>query len=299
MEEKKQPTFSVLLPVHRDDIYLEESIESTLLGIPENCILYIVVHKNHVLYLNLIEKYKSEKIVIINDLTSQNLAEVLNNGLQQIKENYVFRMDSDDVWLPNRYEIQSKQIKLDPTISLVASGITVENTVNNQNYVVKYAKSTKLSLIDFIKGCPIAHPTVLFNKDVVTKVGGYDSQVNFTEDYDLWLRLVKKNKIVVTNDVVLKYRYHHESQSKVHLQEQNDESNHIKLNAICMYLRIPKCRRHHQINHNNKCSGRLLIIELMVALFNLLNKIKPKKNRTEIISIVQEFVRLCKQIEAK
>jgi glycosyltransferase involved in cell wall biosynthesis len=157
--------------------------------------------------------------MIINDLTSQNLAEVLNNGLRHIKENYVFRMDSDDVWLPNRYEIQSEYIKLDPTISLVASGIAVENSVNNQSYVVSHTHSTKLSSINFIEGCPIAHPTVLFNKDAITNIGGYNPQINFAEDYDLWLRLVKKNKIVVTNDVVLKYRYHHESQSKIHLQE--------------------------------------------------------------------------------
>jgi glycosyltransferase involved in cell wall biosynthesis len=266
---QNQYTFAVLLPVHRDDQFLVESIESILLGVPNNCNLYIIVHNNKQLYFKLVENYRNPNIQIFNDERSRNLAEVLNFGILNIKENYIFRMDSDDVCLTNRYENQIQYMKSNPTCSLVASGIQVENSVTGKTYNVSEERSLEITTLSLIKGCPIAHPTVLYNKNAIISMGAYDPKIKYAEDYELWLRLVQNHKITVTPDIVLKYRYHEKSQSKIYLQEQKTESEHIKFNAVLLYLGIPGCRKNHQINQSIGCKLRFKMVKLVVACLDV------------------------------
>lgn len=143
------------------------------------------------------------KIVALD--TNVGLGRALNIGLEHCIYDWVFRMDTDDICVPERFEKQVNFILNNPNIDVVGGQIIeFENNINdsqtiksvpiNHQNIVKYAKSRN----------PINHMTVAFKKSVVQKVGGY-RHAPLYEDYDLWVRLLLSGYQFVNLPDVLVY----------------------------------------------------------------------------------------------
>lgn len=129
-------------------------------------------------------------IKIIKLPQNVGLGKALNEGLKHCSYDWVFRMDTDDICLPERFERQIKFIQQHPKLVL-CSGYIAEFSGNRENitgyrkvpigndYIKKYALSKN----------PFNHMTVAFRKETIEKVGGYQHHL-FLEDYNLWLRVI-------------------------------------------------------------------------------------------------------------
>ncbi|WP_431031616.1 glycosyltransferase [Proteus mirabilis] len=151
---------------------------------------------------------KYPKIIRIVALgKNYGLGVALNKGLVHCTNDWVFRMDTDDICLPDRFEKQIQFIKNNPDISLLGSSTEEfdENMENSFGYrtnptehnaIVNYAK----------KRNPFNHMTVAFKKDAVLSVGGYQHHL-FMEDYNLWIRMISSGyKVANLPDVLVKVR---------------------------------------------------------------------------------------------
>ena len=54
---------------------------------------------------------------------------------------------------------------------------------------------------------PFIHPTVMFDKEKILRVGGYRN-FKHVEDYELWTRIIFKNKVGNIPEKLIKYRLH-------------------------------------------------------------------------------------------
>ena len=63
--------------------------------------------------------------------------------------------------------------------------------------------------------CVISHPSVMFRKSTIQKIGGYNESLHYAEDYDLWLRLSlqKSQSIRSLPRIGLWYRKHSNQES--------------------------------------------------------------------------------------
>lgn len=117
---------------------------------------------------------------------NKGLANALNKGLALVETQWVIRADADDYNLPNRFELQAREI-LNSNNALDMIGGAIQE-VNEQGMdlgirkppccnhdILKYALSRN----------PFNHMTVAFKKDVIIKAGGYPS-IYLKEDYALW-----------------------------------------------------------------------------------------------------------------
>ena len=131
------------------------------------------------------------------------LGRALNEGLKHCSYNWVFRMDTDDICLPERFEKQLAFISEFPNVVLFSAHIAefIEDKalistyrkvpIGNKN-IKKYALSRS----------PFNHMVVAFRKDIIEEVGGYQHHL-FLEDYNLWLRVIAKDYEVGNIDEVL------------------------------------------------------------------------------------------------
>lgn len=98
-------------------------------------------------------------------------------------------MDSDDISVPNRFELQLKAFKQNPDTSVVGGQIkefigTQDNIVGERIVPVKDAQ-----IKTYLKSrCPINLVTVMYRKSDVQAVGGFIDWY-CEEDYYLWIRL--------------------------------------------------------------------------------------------------------------
>jgi glycosyltransferase involved in cell wall biosynthesis len=121
---------------------------------------------------------------------NMGLGKALNIGLKHCSNEYVARMDTDDIAFSCRFEKQIGVLEANKNIDVISAWISeFENNTDNVISVRKLPEQ-HYEIFNFAKKrCPINHPCVIFRKSVVEAVGGYKHFPLF-EDYYLWIRLL-------------------------------------------------------------------------------------------------------------
>ncbi|WP_405174895.1 glycosyltransferase [Paenibacillus sp. FSL H8-0261] len=118
------------------------------------------------------------------------LAAALNIGLKACKYDLVARMDTDDISTHNRFELQLAEFEKNSSLDLV--GTYMDEFIDNPNEInaVKKVPLDQISIFKYGKRRnPFNHPTVMYKKNTVISLGGYNS-VNRGEDIDLFIRMI-------------------------------------------------------------------------------------------------------------
>ena len=125
---------------------------------------------------------------------NKGLGFALNFGLKNCSNELIFRMDTDDIALPFRFEKQVNAFNKNPKLVIVGSSIQEFNNVPGD---LNQYRNTPLSSLDIennkLSRNPFNHMTVAFKKSYIESVGGYRDMAGY-EDYYLWLRLLRKYK---------------------------------------------------------------------------------------------------------
>lgn len=140
---------------------------------------------------------------IVRLAQNQGLGKALNHGLTHCKNEWVFRMDTDDICIPERFEKQVEFIEQNP--DTIIFGGQIAEFGSDINDIVSYRRvptETK-AIVEFTqKRCPFNHMTVAYQKSAVLECGGYQ---DLQEDYYLWIKLVALGKKVANLPEVLVY----------------------------------------------------------------------------------------------
>ena len=138
---------------------------------------------------------------------SQNvgLGKALNKGLEHCSNEWVFRMDTDDICVEKRFEYQLQFIKNNPNVVLFGGQILeFDKNVNDANKL-KPVPEEYSDILTFSKNRnPFNHMTVAYKKSIILSLHGYQHHL-FMEDYNLWLRVISKGYEVANLSQVLVY----------------------------------------------------------------------------------------------
>ena len=198
MTETKTPAlkFSVLMPVYWKETpeYFQTALESILNQTLMPDEIVIVEDGKLTDELNsIIKTYTSRypqlfKIVALDKNVGQGLAR--NAGLKHCSNNLVALMDSDDIADKTRFEKQINYLKDHPEVDVIGSNITEFEGVPENIISKKVVPLTQDEIFRFGKWrSPINNVTVVYKKDKVMSVGGYNT-FNFGEDYLLFAKML-------------------------------------------------------------------------------------------------------------
>lgn len=205
------PLISVLLATNKLDEYLWLAIESILNQIDITLELIIIVNGPDCLHVSkeITRRLAHVDNVVIMTTPVPQLAFALNLGLSVARSDIVARMDSDDIAELDRLIIQYTYMythKLD----LVGSDVVIIDAQGATLGQRSYPRTDKINRLLPFKNC-FCHPTVMCKKNVLYQVRGYNSGFN-SEDYDLWLRLMRIGvKWDNVEQPLLHYRVHQSS----------------------------------------------------------------------------------------
>lgn len=129
-------------------------------------------------------------IKIIRLKYNLGLGKALNEGLKYCSYEWIFRMDTDDICLPDRFKKQLEYINNHPNLALLGTQVT-EFDETMQNIIgIKHVPISKSEIEKFaLRRNPFNHMTVAYRKSIVERVGGYQHHL-YMEDYNLWLRII-------------------------------------------------------------------------------------------------------------
>ena len=131
-----------------------------------------------------------------------------NIGIAAASGEYIARMDTDDICLPERLERQVSFLDSHPDISVCA---TDTHTIDKDGKIIRhnrYKHKRDIALM-FISNC-ISHPSVMFRRSLLeVRNPIYNEEYIYSQDYELWqFLLLKGYKIHTLNQVLLLYRKH-------------------------------------------------------------------------------------------
>lgn len=206
--ENDYPDFSVLISVYSKEkpAFLQEALESIIMQtvMPKE----IVIVEDGTLTEQLdsvIGDYHNcgPKLNVVRLNHNVGLGAALKAGTAHVSTEFIARMDSDDICVPNRFELQLTEFKNNPTLSMVGGQID-EFKSDLGNIVGSRRVPTEMSeIVKFFRyRNPFNHPTIMLKKKDLLSAGGYISFPGF-EDYHLWGRLIKQQSEVKNIDKVI------------------------------------------------------------------------------------------------
>jgi GT2 family glycosyltransferase len=135
----------------------------------------------------------------------------LNRGLREARGEYVARLDHDDVCLPRRLEAQVSVLDRLPRVALVGTWTDIVDTDGRLWTTVRpRIGSFNEFAADVVAGQVfLVHPSLMFRRDVVLELGGFDESLSAAEDHDLYRKLVlARQDARVVEETLLRYRRH-------------------------------------------------------------------------------------------
>lgn len=217
MDDKR--LFSVVMSIYKNDDpeYLEDALDSIVINqslkpdevvivgdgpLPQSLIWVIEqeIKKTHSANI-------PTNIVFLPQEVNRGLGEALRIACENCRYDYIARMDSDDISLPDRFEKQMQCFEEDPGLSMVGGMIT-EFVGEPKNIVSK--RLLPLDNEGIYKmmqtRCGVNHVTVIMKKSDLMKAGNYSGKFR-QEDFYLWARMMKNHcKFRNIPDVVVNVR---------------------------------------------------------------------------------------------
>lgn len=200
------PKISVLMPVYNAEKFLREAIDSILNQTFRDFEFLIINDASTDNSKKFILSYKDPRIKYFENNKNLGVARTLNRGLRLAKGEYIARMDADDICFPDRLKLQYDKIITDKNLVIISSHFDWINEKGNYNSTYRLASSPEEIFYELqFRNC-LGHPTIIFDRKIIVKeFGGYDEKYE-AEDYDLWLRVSQKYKIMKLNKVLMKVR---------------------------------------------------------------------------------------------
>lgn len=114
-------------------------------------------------------------------------------------------MDADDIADKNRLFLQYNFLEKNKEVGVVGSSI---KCFGRKNYFHNYPQLHEDIRTQMIFENPMAHPTVMFRKNLVNSYNFYDNKYDSIEDWELWSRLITCTKFHNFTEYLVHYRIH-------------------------------------------------------------------------------------------
>lgn len=121
---------------------------------------------------------------------NQGLGLALKAGVEACTYEIIARMDTDDICVPNRFEIQLKEFMNNPELDICGSHIKEFDDIPENYHSVRKVPLTNKDIIQYQKRrSAYNHMTVMFKRGSVLKAGNYE-HAPLMEDDMLWTRMI-------------------------------------------------------------------------------------------------------------
>lgn len=265
------PRISVLMATYNNALYLRECIDSVLAQTFDDFEFIIVNDASTDETKPILESYNDPRIRLLHNQVNQKLSASLNRGLEIATGEYLARIDSDDVCLPERFEQQFRFLESYQEVGALGTQVHNISTDGTYSRVGSPTPTTpNMTTWQTVLGYPIAHPTLMIRRSLLNTVGGYDTDYPYAQDQALWSKLIFETRLTNLDEVLVLYRQH-----KLSSLNRIKDKRQYELQARCEvaskllnYAVIPdelyklywsETRSHFYTKQTYEKSGKLLI----------------------------------------
>jgi glycosyltransferase involved in cell wall biosynthesis len=191
-------TVSVVLPTFNRAWIVREAIDSVLGQTYKDFELIVVDDGSTDETESVLAEYGGQIRVIRQE--NRGVSAARNAGIVNASGKLIALLDSDDLWIPKKLEMQVDFFRRNPE-ALICQ--TQEIWIRNGKRVNPRKRHKKLSGMIFepsLSLCLVSPSAVMFDKILIDDVGFFDETLPACEDYDLWLRVGLKYPVFLIDE---------------------------------------------------------------------------------------------------
>lgn len=190
------PVVSVIIATFNRDKYIRRAIESVLEQTCKNVEIIVVDDGSEDRTKEVIKPYLKNKNFYYIQQKNKGASAARNKGIELSKAEYIAILDSDDSW----HDIKKLQKQIDflennPGYVLTGGGVIIVDSENREISKYLFLESDEDIRGRLLIDNTFVHSSVLYRKKSWRDAGGYDENLKFSEDKDLWLKLGKIGKL--------------------------------------------------------------------------------------------------------
>lgn len=207
---------AVLIPTRNSADTLSRAIESvvnqTFFDKPEvDFDIYVVDNMSDDNTKEVVDSYFRVCSIVYLKCEKLGVAHALNAGIDEILKDdaveFIFRLDADDTWRPEKVEKQMVIFQYIPQAGIVGTGMDFVNKDQASIFGVIYPElHHEIHAALCQNRNPMGHPSVAFRRSVFEE-DRYDQTYVGAEDLDLWMRLIKKVMFYNIPEFLVDYYY--------------------------------------------------------------------------------------------
>lgn len=136
---------------------------------------------------------------------NRGAAAARNTGIKQSLGRYIAFLDSDDLFLPNKLEVQVQFMESHPERIFSHTSYCTFTACSNEETEVDSGKFSGWVYPNILFNCPIATPTVMVRREIFDTIG-FEEKYRLGEDIILWSTIAKKHYLYGIEQPLTKVR---------------------------------------------------------------------------------------------
>jgi hypothetical protein len=202
-----QPEVAVLMAVYNGADHIQTAINAILAQSYTNFEFIIINDGSTDQTAEILNNIHDSRVRIIHQ-DNIGLAASLNRGINLTNSRYVARQDHDDISDIRRLEKQVKYLDKNPSCSLLGTRAYI---LRDNRIIVHAHDHPTLSNVlkyELLFNNPFVHSSVMFRNNCVKELGGYTTSPlrQPPEDYELWSRIARVHDVANLPERLMIYR---------------------------------------------------------------------------------------------
>lgn len=210
----RKPLVSVIMPVYNGEKYLEAAVRSVLESDYSELELLVVDDGSRDGSVEILQKFADHRLRLITNERNLGVAASLNRAIELSRGSFVARMDADDLCLRDRFSKQVEYLIRKPSVGILGGQA---RSFSGEPRFPKMPLSHEMIYAWSLFACPMIHPTVMWRRELDLRYTEYPPTA---EDYDLWVRCLRKTRLENLNTALIWYRQDFGVKKKSYLDEQ-------------------------------------------------------------------------------
>ena len=209
------PKVSIITPAFNAAATILETIKSVQEQTFSDWGLIVVDDGSTDQTIQIVQSVPDPKIKILKQ-KKQGAGAARNRGIRDASGAYIAFLDADDLWKPNKLTQQVTHMDQDNTLGLIHTDFEMfyENPVLETITYFDRSPHTNEIYHEILTGCFVGCLTVMVRKEVLDDVGLFDPELDVAQDWDLWIRILKKYKSLHLPESTAFYRFNPSGNSK-------------------------------------------------------------------------------------
>lgn len=227
------PKVSVIIPTYNRGEFIGKAIDSVLKQTYTNYEIIVVDDGSTDDTRKVVKSYGKKVRYIYQENKGPSAAR--NRGINAAKGEYVAFLDSDDQFLPHKLQIQMNFIKKHSKCRFLYSWYYNTNKKGKNTKLRKPLATKNREFLQhslYRRKFTIRTSTVVIQKRIFNKVGKFNERYLYSQDWDMWLRIVHIYRGYCIKKPLAKYGLHDNNRSSKSVKTYHPE---IKKNTLNLY----------------------------------------------------------------